>query len=363
MKKYIISLFVLISIILFNSFSFAEELTCSDYKGKVLTQDQYDKVLEICNAEIEREKRLLQKKVGETKGVNNEIINLDRKIKISQNYINQKILKLKRLKRSIGENKADINNLDLDIKKLKNSLKKLIYKKYQYQNYSTVETLFSKKTLSEFFQTMEMIEFLEKKIAVEVKEFKEKKKELEFLVGELEERDALEKQLIEEKKEEAKKIEKNKRYKKELLSILKKEVGVRKSNIADREKIRQEILRRKFTVASGAKVTFGEAYNIIAPYEKTLGMDPAFVLAILFQESGHRGKIGGNIGQCTYNQKNKYGNAKGGYTVMRNSQKSNFVKIMKGLGKNPSSQRVSCPIPRDGGYGGAMGPAQFMPNT
>jgi membrane-bound lytic murein transglycosylase B len=48
---------------------------------------------------------------------------------------------------------------------------------------------------------------------------------------------------------------------------------------------------------------------------------------------------------------------------MRNSQKANFVKIMKGLGQNPAKQRVSCPIPRDGGYGGAMGPAQFMPNT
>jgi len=48
---------------------------------------------------------------------------------------------------------------------------------------------------------------------------------------------------------------------------------------------------------------------------------------------------------------------------MRNTQKANFVKIMTGLKIPASSQKISCPIPRDGGYGGAMGPAQFMPNT
>jgi membrane-bound lytic murein transglycosylase B len=48
---------------------------------------------------------------------------------------------------------------------------------------------------------------------------------------------------------------------------------------------------------------------------------------------------------------------------MRSSQKSNFEKIMADLGINPSKQKVSCPITSDGSYGGAMGPAQFMPNT
>ncbi|HIP21410.1 MAG TPA: hypothetical protein EYG72_00360 [Candidatus Pacebacteria bacterium] len=285
-KKKIGILLIMIFIFSPLSFSFAEKLECKDYKDRVLTQDQLDEVLDVCNAEIDRDKKDLKKKEGETKGVSYEILRLDKKIKLSQSFINKKTVQLKKLSRTIGENKADVKNLDRDIDKLKKSLKSLIYKKYQYKNYSTVDTFFSKKTISEFFQTMELMEFLEKKIFKEVKEVKIKKKDLEFLLGELEERGVLEKELISQKKEESKNIQKNKSYKTELLGILKKEVGSKRVSINSKTKTRQSILARKFTVASGDKVTFGEAYNIIRPYKSALGMDPAFVLAILFQESG-----------------------------------------------------------------------------
>ena len=179
------------------------------------------------------------------------------------------------------------------------------------------------------------------------------------MIGELKERDALEKELMENKKDELVKIQKNRNYKNELLGILKKEVGTQKTIISNKEKIKQEILRRKFTLASGVKVSFGDAYHIIRPYKRKLGIDPAFILAVLFQESGNRGKIGGNIGRCYYNQKNPCGKNK----VMSPKQSPYFIKIMQGLGQNPSKQKVSCPICKDGSYGGAMGPAQFMPTT
>ncbi len=337
----------------------AEEWKCDDYKDRVLTEAQFDKVIAACNAEIDKDRRELRKKEGQTRNVAYEVNKIDRKIRISQNFIKQQDLKLKRLRRSIGENKADIEKLDRNIKKLKNNLGRMLYTKYQYKNYSTIEVLFSGKTLSQFFQNKELIEMIEKQLTLNVKELNKDKKSLELLVGELEERDVLEKELMEQKKNELAKIERNKRYKQELLGILKKEVGAKKNVISSKEKIKQEILRRKFTLASGAKVSFGDAYNIIRPYKKALGLDPAFVLAVLFQESGHRGRIGGNIGRCYYNQKNPCGKN----TVMSPKQKPSFVKIMKGLGQNPAKQKVSCPICRDGAYGGAMGPAQFMPTT
>jgi hypothetical protein len=180
---------------------------------------------------------------------------------------------------------------------------------------------------------------------------------------ELEERELVERELAEGKKRESSKIRKNKSYKKELLNILKKEEGGIISKIENIEDSKKKILSRKFSVASGAKVSFGEAFNIINPYKKKLAIDPAFVLAILFQESGWGGKIGGNIGQCFYNDKNSHGNPKNGFEVMKKSQQIAFLKIMSDLKLNVKKQKISCPISKDGAFGGAMGPAQFMPQT
>jgi membrane-bound lytic murein transglycosylase B len=40
-----------------------------------------------------------------------------------------------------------------------------------------------------------------------------------------------------------------------------------------------------------------------------------------------------------------------------------FLALSLGLGFDPHHQVVSCPIASAGGWGGAMGPAQFIPST
>ena len=217
--------------------------------------------------------------------------------------------------------------------------------------------------ISDFFDDLNNYSAIELNLNKNLDEFVKLKNEAEEQKSELAERTAREQELKAQKEQEVVLVNSKKLERSILLSKAKKEQEKYEKLIAEKEAIKAKIRNRIFKVASGEKISFGDALSLIEPFEKALGIDAAFLLAVLFQESGHKGKIGGNIGQCKYNQPNPHGTAKNGYQVMSKSQQSAFLKIMKGIGKDPAQTPVSCPIPSDGAYGGAMGPAQFMPTT
>ncbi|MEK7498832.1 MAG: hypothetical protein AAB611_03175 [Patescibacteria group bacterium] len=120
-----------------------------------------------------------------------------------------------------------------------------------------------------------------------------------------------------------------------------------------------EIRSRIFRLLGGGELPFGDAVKIAKVAEKATGVRAAFILSILTQESSINGVIGKNVGRCVYNDQRN--NPSG--TVMSNKEKPVFLALIASLKLNPDNTPVSCPITSDGLYGGAMGPAQFMPST
>jgi membrane-bound lytic murein transglycosylase B len=94
-------------------------------------------------------------------------------------------------------------------------------------------------------------------------------------------------------------------------------------------------------------------------------VEPAFLLAILTQESN----LGANVGQCYLtNTETGAGIGKNTGKQFSNVMKPTrdvqpFLEITKALGFDPAQTVVSCPIAGVAGYGGAMGPAQFIAST
>src|SRR3989338_2249212 len=132
--------------------------------------------------------------------------------------------------------------------------------------------------------------------------------------------------------------------------------------LGDSKKKAGEIRNRLYQLLGvNTQITFGEAVEIAKYASGMTGVRAAFLLSILTLESN----LGKNVGTC-----NRPGDPpeKSWRVVMKPERDQEpFLAITKELGMNPDETPVSCPMRnKDGsqlGWGGAMGPAQFIPST
>ncbi len=114
-------------------------------------------------------------------------------------------------------------------------------------------------------------------------------------------------------------------------------------------------------VSTSGQIDFGQAVTIADQASAATGVRAAFLLAILSQESD----LGANVGTC-----NRPGDppSKSWKVVMKpDRDQQPFVQITQSLGLDTDTTPVSCPEHTASGaqlgWGGAMGPAQFIPST
>ncbi len=147
-----------------------------------------------------------------------------------------------------------------------------------------------------------------------------------------------------------------------LLVQAKGKEGAYQAALSDTEKEASAIRGRLYQLLGVAtQVQFGEAVQIAQWASGLTGVRASFLLAILTQESS----LGKNVGTC-----NRPGDpeSKSWKVVMKpDRDQAPFLKITSELGLDPNTTPISCPM-RDAkgnqvGWGGAMGPAQFIPST
>jgi len=374
LKLVIISIFIN-SFLFLPNFIFSEENLADTCKMEVIEskcnsigKDECRKILEKCEKfyqdESDRIEKDLNKTTAEKKTLQNKIYTLNQKIKNLNYQISQSNLVISDLKIQIEDTSSTIDNTVFKIEENKQRLSEIIRTINQENKKSLIEVLFAENDLSDFFSNLTALEQLNyrgQKTLAEIKILKfNLEKEKESLDGE---KGDLEKTV---KMQTLQKIE-NDKTKKEQEQTLKLTEAEYQKQLKQKEEVAKkagEIRARIFELFGVAKApTFGEALEIAKYASGLTGIRPAFLLAILTQESN----IGKNVGQC-YLSNFDTGSGKSIKTGAIVAKVMNpkrdvqpFLDITRLLGRDSLATAVSCPM--SFGWGGAMGPAQFIPST
>ncbi len=371
MERLIRYCFVFVLIITFAFGDFTHKVSFVE-GAQALENAQADKArleneLNALEQEIAQKQKELAGQKGQSVSLSRDIAILTTQIKKSKLDIKAKNLIIKKLGGEIVQKNKQIETLSTRIETEKETLAQLIRKDREIDDKNVLAFLLSKDKLSLAYGDIETFSSLKTGIKKSVDEIKGVKKETESEKKNLEikkDKETDVKVQLEKAKQEVEASEKNKQ---ELLSISKDKEKAYQKVLADKAKRRAEILAVLFNLRDASAIPFGKALEFAKEASKATGVDVAFILAIITQESN----LGTDQGSCyVTDMSTGVGVSSKSNKTFRNVMKPVrdtpvFMEITLALGRDPYKTLVSCPIASAGtsSWGGAMGPAQFIPST
>ncbi|MEK7496100.1 MAG: lytic murein transglycosylase, partial [Patescibacteria group bacterium] len=312
----------------------ALEAQLVDYENQISNQEEVIKQL---------------KKQGT--GLTTEIKKLESQIAKLNLQIKAVNLTLSKLDSEISNTQGQISQTESDIVSSKKNLSQLLQVLYENDNQSLVEVLFKNPQLSDFFGDMNNMLAVQDNLRIVIIKVVEARQKLvdqkEVLALEREDATALKSYQDTQRAN----IKKTQSDKSNLLKITKGKESEYQKLLTETKKTAAEIRKQIFKFLGGGELEFGDAYNLAKMAEQATGVRAALILAVLDRESA----LGKNVGRCDYK------------TAMHPTRDIPiFLEIIKELGFEKNLEdgliKVSC-ANADGAYGGAMGPAQFIPST
>ena len=376
---------ILFSVISVFMFSFAKEVSAEDLSVicEQITQNENScqnlsssecrATLEKCANYYDQQSAAIANDLSKTQQqkntLQNQVSSLKKKISGLEYQINQGTLMVKDLNLQINDTQKSIDKTTVDIESAQEQVKSILRSIYEQDKKSSFVILLE-GNLSDFFSNLAYLESLNSKVSnllestTNLKSYLESQKEkIDTERGQVQK--TLQVQTLQKKQNEQ-----NKKQQDALLKLTETQYQQQLKEKQDVDKNAAAIKARIFDIVGVSKApTFGEALEIAKYVSSATGVRPALLLAILTQESN----LGKNVGQCyvtdfdTGNGTNLQGTLK--KRVMSPKTIPSFVDLTEGLGMESKKTPVSCWIPlytSSGvpyGWGGAMGPAQFISST
>ena len=360
MKKFIAVIFVILAMSALPAG--AQSLSAQD---RARLQAQYDAL----QTEIAQWQKVLDDTKAKKDTLQGDVTLLNAQIAKATSEIKQRNIKISTLTDEINQKAASINTLENRITNDKSLLGNLLKKKDQNEFQPIYYILLSSSDLSNMLTDIDNVEVVNSGLQNLFGELRNTKSAAEQAKADLDTKKNQELDAQYEVEQKKKQISQNQTEKKQLLTFTTKAESNYQTVLADRQRQAEIIRSALFNLRDTTGISFAQALDYATYASGKTGVRPAMILAILSQESD----LGKNIGSCYVSDLNT-GDGVGKNTgskfeqVMKAPRDTTpFSDITNGLGMTWATTPVSCPLGAvytvGRGFGGGMGPSQFIPST
>lgn len=338
-QRFFIPLFLL-CLVFFLAYIIAASASVDDLKNNL--QQQLDQI----QAQINDYKSKISNSRAQSKSLKNEIQLLTNKANELQLQIKQTDLVLQQTQIGIDQKTNNISGQEEKLNREKNLLGQYLQGIYEFDQESMVNLIFSQKRLSDVFSEMSSLEAIQEKTQETIAQIKLIKNDLEQQKVDLSQKkdDELQLKALQEIQRFALKSQQTET--KTLLTQTKGEEAAYQKMLQKAKSDATAINKQIYLLEGvGLSMTLEDAYKHAKYAADRTGVRPAFLLAVLKQESSW----GTNVGTGTWKKD------------MNTRDQLAFVQVCDELNLDPNQMPVS--KKPSYGWGGAMGPAQFLPST
>lgn len=308
---------------------------------------QLQSELDQINTQIAQTQGTLNTLGQQHKSLQNDIDTLTAQITKLQLQLKATQVQIQALQNNIVVHNNTINTLTGKLTNEQQTLAQIIRQTNEVDQYSLVELVLSAQDVSTFFGDIDTFQAVNQELNASYTQTTDTRTQTETEKQRLEDQHTQQLQLEQVEQQEQQQIQVAEAQKQKLLNSTKQSEANYKSVLSIQQQTAAQIRAELFALAGGSgQISLPNAIALAKQAGADTGVDPALILGILKQETD----IGKNVGTANYQD-----------AMSPTRDIPVFLVITKNLGINPDSVKVSAAPSY--GWGGAMGPAQFIPST